>query len=114
MTVWFLILGSLARLMKKGAFEGVISGGARGVDSMAEEAARMSGVKVRVYRPESEKGRGFAARAMARNSRIVKQSDMIIAFYDPRKLKSPGTADTVAKAVKAGKEVHEWYGRWER
>lgn len=115
LTVYFLILNSLGRLVGKPGFEGIVSGGAAGVDTLAEFLARdMSGLKVRVYRPASEKGKNFYERAMARNSRIVKTADMVIAFFDPRVEKSSGTSDTVRKALAAGKEVHVWHGRWER
>lgn len=121
LTAWLLILKSVTKAAAAPGFEGIVTGGARGADSMGEEAARMLGCSVKVYRPESEKGRTFAERAYKRNSRIVKQvaeagtsPGMVLAFYDPRKLKSPGTGDTVSKALKAGLPVHIWHGRWEQ
>lgn len=111
---WLEVLKAMTRAASKPGFEGFVSGGAKGVDTWAEDVAGKLGEKIHIYRPESEKGKTFAARAYARNSRIVKQADMILAFYDPRRMKSPGTGDTVAKAQKAGREVHVWSGRWEQ
>lgn len=78
----------------------IISGGARGVDQTAEEAARKAGLEVislpalwRVY----GKRAGFI-----RNEIIVEQAEEVVAFWDK---KSRGTAHTIHLAKKLGKPV---------
>lgn len=78
----------------------VVSGGARGVDSVAVKDAQLRGLEVRVYPADWEnlgKGAGFV-----RNQQIVDDADKVVAFWDE---KSRGTMDTVARAKKAGKPV---------
>jgi uncharacterized phage-like protein YoqJ len=77
----------------------VISGGAPGVDSWAEEAAIERGLDVEVYEPQwrrpdgtTDRGAGFK-----RNQVIVDKSDAVIAFWDG---KSRGTADTIGRCEK--------------
>jgi hypothetical protein len=82
----------------------VISGGAKGVDTWAAEAARARGLdvvefRVNGYYPDK---RAFRAAAMARNTQIVDAGDRVIAFWDGE---SAGTADSIRKAQAAGKPV---------
>jgi predicted Rossmann-fold nucleotide-binding protein len=71
----------------------VISGGARGVDSVAEQAAREAGLEVLVLYPEWDR-LGKAA-GFARNKEIVQRADKIVAFYNGI---SKGTAHTLGLA----------------
>jgi hypothetical protein len=82
----------------------VVSGGARGVDSFAEEAARRRGLEVRVLRADWD--RLGAKAGPIRNSELVANADRVVAFWDG---KSRGTLDTVGKALAAGLPV-EVYG----
>jgi hypothetical protein len=78
----------------------VVTGGARGVDSWAEQAAVAAGLMVVVYTAKwRELGK---AAGMIRNTEIVKRCDRLVAFWNG---KSRGTADTITKARKAGKSV---------
>lgn len=78
----------------------VVSGGGRGVDLAAEVAARTRGLPVIIYPAEWDKhGRGAG---FIRNQLIVNEADIVFAFWDG---KSRGTADTIARARKAGKPV---------
>lgn len=78
----------------------ILSGGAPGVDTWAEEEAKNSGFEVQVFKADWDK-HGKSA-GFIRNSDIANEADILIAFVfnDSR-----GTMDTVAKARKAGKEV---------
>lgn len=78
----------------------VVSGGARGVDRIAEQIARQRGMTVQVF-PADWNKHGKSA-GMIRNQFIVDYADKVIAFWDGQ---SRGTADTIAKARKAGKPV---------
>ena len=58
----------------------IVSGGARGVDTCAENYARAAGIKITVFRPDYDKyGRGAP---LVRNKQIVDYADEVIAFWD--------------------------------
>ncbi len=86
----------------------VVTGGAKGVDSIAEATATERGLGVTVHRPDYSKG-GRAA-PLARNSLIVADADRVVAFWDGQ---SRGTADTIGKAEKAGVELEVYRLRQE-
>ena len=76
----------------------VVSGGADGVDIIAEVTALIRGLTVRRLPAEWEvygKGAGFI-----RNQKIVDACDRLVAFWDGS---SKGTADTLEKVRKSGK-----------
>jgi len=75
----------------------VVSGGARGADSMAESWARYHNIPIKVFLPEYDKYPGHLAPLM-RNSQIVKYADQGIAFPGAN-----GTRDTINKFKAAGK-----------
>jgi hypothetical protein len=84
----------------------VITGGAEGPDSWAEQAARACGLEVIVHTPDlgGAHSRWEAAeRFYARNQRVVDDSDLIIAFVAPDR--TGGTEDTIRRAIRAGKPV---------
>lgn len=78
----------------------VISGGARGVDSTAEQAARARGLKVETY-PADWDEHGKSA-GMIRNATIARRCDRLVAFWDG---KSKGTKNTILRARNFGKPV---------
>jgi len=78
----------------------IVSGGAEGVDTLAERFAEEFGFHKDITKPNWKKhGKGAA---FIRNQEIVDGSDCLIAF--PIKT-SGGTWDTIRKAEKAGKKV---------
>lgn len=76
----------------------LISGGAAGVDKMAEAVALRDGYYMEIYKPDWAK-HGRAAGAV-RNKQIVDVCDKLIAFWDG---KSKGTKISIDMAEKAGK-----------
>jgi hypothetical protein len=78
----------------------VVSGGAKGVDSMAERVAERCGLDVHTI-PADWLKHGRAAGPIC-NSEIVAACDRVVAFWDGE---SRGTADTIRKAKRAGKPV---------
>lgn len=81
----------------------IVSGGARGVDKTAEDAADARGLEKIVHLvTKAEWGQYGKAAGPMRNARIVEDADMIVAFWDGE---STGTLDSIKKAVKLGKKV---------
>lgn len=81
----------------------IVSGGASGVDTVAENAARARGLGVISIKPDW-KTYGKAAGPI-RNQEIVNQSDKLIAFWDGE---SRGTQSSIRFAQKKGIEVEIW------
>ena len=82
-----------------GDFE-VVSGGARGADSLAEEWALARGLPVRVF--PADWNRWGKSAGFRRNRTIVENAEVLIAFWDGE---SRGTANTIDIAREAGLPV---------
>jgi len=78
----------------------IVSGGAQGVDSMAERYAKEKNIPTQIFKPDWAKF-GKAAGPI-RNRTIVENSDMIIAFPIEG---SRGTQSTIDIANEMGKKV---------
>lgn len=78
----------------------VISGGAKGADSLAERFATEKGLETLIILPDW-KTYGKAA-GVRRNELIVKEADLVVAFWDG---KSAGTKNTIELAKKAKKKI---------
>jgi hypothetical protein len=84
----------------------VVSGGARGPDRWAVEAAQQRGMSVVVLPPQLDLVRTYGEAVLAyhgRNQRIVDASDRLVAFVAPDR--KGGTEDTIRRAMRAGKKV---------
>ena len=80
--------------------EEIISGGARGVDTLAREYAQAHGIPCTEIRPDYARyGKGAPLR---RNLEIIEKADLVIALWDG---KSTGTAHTIRKCREIGKPV---------
>jgi len=78
----------------------IISGGARGIDSFAKQAAAQRGIPFLCIPPDYRAyGRGAP---LMRNRMIVKQADYVLAFWDFR---SRGTAHAIAQCIARGVPV---------
>jgi hypothetical protein len=75
----------------------VVSGGAKGVDRTAEFAAKKRGLGVLLFLPQWE--RYGKAAGFRRNEEIVRNADVVVAFWDG---KSRGTKNTIETARKLG------------
>ena len=90
----------VAALARKHPDCAVVSGGARGVDSIAAAAAREAGLPVREFPADwARLGRGAG---LVRNRTIVEAASVVVAFWDGR---SRGTAHTIGLAREAGRQV---------
>lgn len=76
----------------------IVSGGANGVDTWAEDEARKLGMTVYVY-PADWKAYGKRA-GFIRNVYIVRAAERVVAFWDGR---SPGTKSAIEIAQREGK-----------
>lgn len=79
--------------------DSIISGGAKGVDTIARLYAESRSLPFVEYLPDSP---GMKQQLMERNTKIAEACDVVLAF--PHK-DSKGTFDTVRKALKLGKRV---------
>ncbi len=67
----------------------IVSGGAKGADTLAEHFARRHNLPLEIHKPDwKHKGGG-----KIRNQRIVENADFMIAFWD---FKSSGTQHTIS------------------
>jgi hypothetical protein len=83
-----------------GKIELIISGGAKGADSLAEKYANEHFVPLKVFPAEWDKyGKSAGYR---RNVDIVKEADWVVAFWDG---KSKGTKHSIDLANKYGKKL---------
>lgn len=78
----------------------VVSGGAKGVDKRAVDRAKVRGLSTKVILPNYELFGRMAP--LIRNKEIVKESDLVVAFWDG---KSRGILHTVKRAEQVGKLV---------
>jgi hypothetical protein len=82
----------------------IVTGGASGVDKVAEEYALSLGMAVWVVSPNYGQ---YGRRApLIRNTMIAQECDRMVAFWDGR---SRGTMDAVRKARQMGKPVDVRY-----
>jgi hypothetical protein len=77
----------------------IVSGGARGADAMAAQVAHEFHIPFECY-PADWKRYGKRA-GMLRNQTIVDAADEMLAFFG-NELRTPGTADSVRRAIAKG------------
>ncbi len=94
-----LVKATVAKV--KSEIVAIVSGGAKGADSLAERYAREHGIPVEVY-PADWNKHGRRA-GFLRNQDIISACDAVIAFWDGV---SAGTRSSIEIADKAGKSVH--------
>lgn len=79
----------------------IISGGAKGADTLAEEYANNHHIPLQVFPAKWDQ---YGKRAgYIRNVKIVENSDVVIAFWDG---KSKGTKMTIDECTRHNKQVH--------
>src|SRR5690606_1497181 len=78
----------------------IVSGGAKGADTLAEFFAKENNLEMKIFYPNWELlGRNACS---ARNTQIVEFADIVFAFWDGS---SPGTKDSITKAEQMNKEL---------
>lgn len=92
----------------------IVSGGARGADSIGAEIAAELHLPTIIHWPAWRTPNGvYNPRAgFERNHLIVRDADVVLAFFAPGPA-SKGTSNTVQLARDAGKTVHVFHeGKW--
>jgi YspA, cpYpsA-related SLOG family len=88
----------------------IVSGGARGADSLGEDIARALNLRTIIHLPDWDthgKAAGFI-----RNRDIVRDADVVLAFLQPGPA-TRGTSHTISLARDAGKMVYVYHeGKW--
>ena len=80
--------------------DGLISGGARGVDTLARQAAKLLGMPIwEIYPQYQLYGR---TAPLIRNQQIIQNADLVLAFWDHS---SRGTKHAIYLALKMEKEL---------
>lgn len=78
----------------------IVSGGAKGIDTIARDYAHKHGIKLTEFLPDYEKyGR---AAPLKRNIQIIRYADMVLAFWDGS---SHGTLHVIKNCEKLKKRV---------
>lgn len=78
----------------------IVSGGAVGIDTLAEAFAKKNGIRTKIFLPDYDK---YGKRApIIRNDEIISYAQYVIAVWDG---KSRGTAYTIAKCIENGVPV---------
>ena len=98
MNNYYIVYTYLKQYLPKDAI--IITGGARGVDLLAEVYAEMNGHHCEVY--EAQWDRFGNSAGMIRNAEMVKNSDHLIAFWDGT---SPGTKNMIDAWLKRSRKV---------
>ena len=104
-----MLTRTLARLTLQG--DVIVSGGAKGADTIAKGYAYDSGLPYVEHAPDVERY-GWPAAAFERNSLIVRDSDVLFAFFGPGQppsVNKSGTMDTVRRAIAKRIPVHLYF-----
>ena len=100
-----LLETTLNKISDRTEISSIISGGAKGADSLAEKYANLNNIDTIIFKPDWSLGKGAAA---IRNIKIVENSDIIVAFWDGV---SKGTKMTIdiatSKNVKVLKVIYK-------
>ena len=100
-----MIYAFLKELVNENRRFTLVSGGAKGVDSFAEEAARVQKQSRFIFEADWD-AYGLAA-GPVRNGLVVETSDQMVAFFADRK-SSKGTTNAVSQALDAGLPVRAY------
>jgi len=95
-------IDALEKIPSLGLVTEIVSGGAKGIDTLARNYAEANGLKLVEFLPDYEKyGRGAT---LVRNTEIIKYADIVLTI--PLKGKSKGTYDDIKKTQSLGKRLY--------
>jgi hypothetical protein len=81
----------------------IVSGGAKGVDTIAEKWALSKGIETDIIKPNYAMFKIKKLAPLARNEEIILKCDLVLAFWDG---KSKGTAHAIRIAQKLNKPIN--------
>jgi len=81
----------------------IVSGGAKGADTLAEKFAKDYNIPIKIFRPNWKLGKSAG---YLRNKDIVDECDILIAFWDG---KSKGTKHSINLAQDSNKEYYVYF-----
>lgn len=81
----------------------IVSGGARGADSLGERWAKEKGVRVKQFLPDYNSAPNPKQAPLIRNAKMAEYADIALIFWDG---KSRGTANMMAELAKLGKSFN--------
>lgn len=79
----------------------IVSGGAKGIDTMARKYAIIKGIRLTEFLPDYNRYSGRTA-PLVRNKQIIEYADMVVAIWDGH---SKGTIHSVELAKRMNKRV---------
>ena len=91
---------SINKIIKDKYIKQFISGGAKGADKLAEKYALENKYPIKLITPDWRKGNQAG---LERNTKIIEQSDIVIAFWDGI---SKGTHNTINKTKEMNKLLY--------
>ncbi len=98
-----LLCAEMAKLPKPTV---IVSGGARGADTLGKKYADEHGIETKIFpaiwHPEGEDGPMDKGAGMKRNTDIIKEASAVLAFWDGD---STGTVDSINKSIMLKKHV---------
>ena len=97
-----ILLEALKEIPCLGTITEIVSGGAKGVDSLARAYAQENNLKLTEFLPDY--GRYGRGAPIQRNTQIIEYADMVLAI--PVKGGSAGTHDGIKKAKALGKRLY--------
>lgn len=95
-----ILCAEVAKIQKKQKIDLIVSGGAKGADSLAKKYAALNRIPLMEFLPDYERCGRYAP--LQRNTLIVQNANCVLAFVSAS---SKGTWDTIRKAESAGKRV---------
>jgi hypothetical protein len=98
-TDWELLKRSIDGVRQQFQLTEIISGGARGADSLAERYARENNLKLILFIPDWSLGRGAG---ILRNRDIIAAADLVIAFWDGESKGTKNSLEVAAQLQKKG------------
>ena len=100
-TDYAVVKNAVLSLFDIATLKEIVSGGAAGVDTLAEQLAAELGIKTTIFPADwARYGRGAGPQ---RNRQIVDAATFVLAFAKPT---SRGTANALAYCIKQGKPYH--------
>ena len=105
LSVVYAVYDYISQTLNEFDIEEIVSGGAIGVDTLAEQYAKENDIPIKIFKPKYKSSKDRSAPLM-RNIEMAKYGDILIAFHDG---KSTGTKHMINQMSKLDKPVYVYY-----